>query len=160
VISWHSTSTVHAGADDAFDVIGTNVLDNHPKWEKEVQSIRVVTPGPVHVGTRAVMVRKEMGRVRESEYEVTEFVPGASIAFRHPQDALDFTLRFEVAPITSETCTLTVEVTAQPKGGLRVAEPLMRLGFPRRSRRITDAMIGLIEDAARTREKSTDLRRH
>jgi hypothetical protein len=145
MIRWHRTSTVQAPAADAFDVIGTNVTVNHPKWEREVQSIRKLTPGPVGVGTRAVMVRKEMGRVHESEYEVTEFVPGRSIAFTHPQDALAFTLRFELTPVTDETCELTVDVAAQPKGALRLMTPLLRLGFPSRSRRITDAMIGVIE---------------
>lgn len=145
MIRWSRTTTVHASADDAFDVIGTNVTVNHPRWEKEVLSIRTLTPGPIAVGTRAVMVRKEMGRVRESEYEVTEFVPGRRIAFVHPQDALDFRLRFDLMPIDDATCDLTVDVTAQPRGALRLLEPIMRLGFPKRSRRITDAMVDVIE---------------
>ena len=157
MIRWHRTSTVRASADDTFDVIGTNVTVNHPRWEAEVQSIRKLTPGPIGVGTRAIMVRKEMGRIHESEYEVTEFVPGRSIAFVHPQDAVDFTLRFELAATSEQTCELTVDVSAQPKGALRLAEPLMRLGFPKRSRRITDAMVGVIEATTGT---SASLRSH
>jgi hypothetical protein len=145
MIRWHRTSTVNASAEAAFDVIGTNVMTNHPKWEKEVQAIRPITTGPVGVGTRAVMVRREMGRTRESEYEVTEFVPGRSIAFAHPQDALGFTLRFELDPVDATACRLTVDVAAHPRGALRLMEPVMRLAFPARSRRITDAMIGVIE---------------
>ena len=145
MIRWQGARSVRASAHEAFDVIGTNVIANHPRWEKEVLSIRQLTPGPIRTGTRAVMVRKEMGRVRESEYEVTEFVPGKSIAFTHPQDALDFMLRFELRPIDDATCDLTVDVSAQPKGALRLMEPLMRLGFGRRSRRITQAMVAVIE---------------
>lgn len=152
MINWHRTSTVQASADEAFDVIGTNLTVNHPRWEKEVKSVRALTPGPVRVGSRAVMVRKEMGRLRESEYEVTEFVAGRRIAFRHPQDALDFALRFELAPIDRASCELMVDVTAQPKGALRLITPLMRLGFPRRSARITDTMIAVIEETARRRD--------
>jgi Polyketide cyclase / dehydrase and lipid transport len=149
MIRWHQTNRVPVSADDAFDVIGTNVTVNHPKWESEVQSVRKLTPGPVGAGTRAVVVRKEMGRVRESEYEVTEFVPGHSIAFRHPQSALDFALRFELTPISSTACEITVDVVAQPRGALRIAEPLMCLALPRRSRRIADAMIAVIEKTPR-----------
>ncbi|MGN6474863.1 MAG: SRPBCC family protein [Mycobacteriales bacterium] len=148
MIKWQGSFTVHASADAAFDVIGTNVTLNHPKWENEVQSIRQITPGPVGVGTRAVMVRKEMGRLHESEYEVTEFVPGRSIAFVHPQDALGFTLRFALSPLTGDTCQLTVEVAAEPKGALRLMQPMMRLAFPSRSRRITEAMVAVIETTA------------
>jgi hypothetical protein len=150
MISWKRTTSVHASARVAFDVIGTNVAVNHPKWEKEVESIRLLTPGPIGAGTRAVMVRKEMGRIRESQYEVSEFVPGRCIAFDHPQDALDFKLRFEVVATGPTECELTVEVAADPKGTLRLMQPIMRLAFPRRSRRITDAMIAVIETTART----------
>ncbi|HVW82318.1 MAG TPA: hypothetical protein VHB69_15405 [Mycobacteriales bacterium] len=56
VIKWRGKSVVHASAAAAFDVIGTNIVANHPKWEKEVQSVRKLTPGPIGPGTRAVMV--------------------------------------------------------------------------------------------------------
>lgn len=151
MITWQRSSTVQASAEEAFDVIGTNVATNHPKWEKEVQSIRLLTPGPIGAGSRAVMVRKEMGRVRETEYEVTEFEAGRHIAFTHPQEALDFHLRFDVAPAGGDRCDVSVSVSAQPKGALRLIEPLMRLGFPRRCRRITDSMIRVIEATAADR---------
>jgi hypothetical protein len=156
MIRWTRTSCVRASADDAFDVIGTNVHLNHPKWEKEVLSIRKLTPGPVQAGTRAVMVRKEMGRVSESAYEVSEFVPGRLIAFAHPQDALDFGLRFELAPTGDSSCDLTVAVSAQPKGAMRLMEPLMRLAFPSRSRRITDSMIAVIESMAGSGQRADE----
>lgn len=159
MIRWRRTSTVRASVGEAFDVIGTNVTSNHPRWEKEVQSIRTLTPGPIGVGTKAVMVRKEMGRVHESEYEVTEFVPGRSIAFRHPQDSIDFALRFELTPIDDAACELTVEVAARPKGVLRLLEPVMRFGFPRRSRRITDAMVAVIETTAHEADRGSQRRR-
>ena len=154
MITWRRTSKVEASADEAFDVIGTNVHVNHQRWEREVQAVHKLTPGPVAAGTRAVMVRKEMGQVRESEYVVSEFVSGRSIAFTHPQDAVAFWLRFELTPVDDQSCELTAEVSAQPKGALRLMEPLMRLGFPRRSRRITDAMVTVIESDARAERAS------
>jgi ketosteroid isomerase-like protein len=148
MIRWHRTSTIHASADEAFDVIGTHVIENHPRWEEEVLTVRKLTADPVGLGTRAVVVRKEMGRVRESEYEVAEFVPGKVIAFVHPNDSLGFTLRFELTPVGAAECELAVDVAADPRGVLRIAMPMLRLGLPRRSRRITDAMIAVIEGAA------------
>ncbi|HEU5003250.1 MAG TPA: SRPBCC family protein [Actinomycetota bacterium] len=148
MITWRRTAPVQASAEDTFDVIGTNVAANQPKWEKEVQEVRLLTAGPIGVGSRAVMVRREMGRTRESEYEVTEFQPGASIAFRHPHDALGFALRFRVAPVATDRCELTVDVSAEPKGALRLMAPMLRLGFPKRCQRITDSMIQLVEASA------------
>jgi hypothetical protein len=148
MIKWCQTSTVRAPATLAFDVVGTNVAVNHPKWEREVREVRLLTPGSIGVGTRAVMVRKDMGRLREVDYEVVEFEPGRRIAFSHPDDLMDFALSYEVDPLSGHTCRLTIDVTAAPKGPVRIIEPLMRVAFARRSQRITAALINLIEEQA------------
>lgn len=148
MITWSGTRKVHASATHTFDVIGTHGRENHPRWEKEVVEIRPVTPGPVGLGTRAIMVRKEMGRVRAVEYEVTEFEAGRRIAFNHPDENMNFALSFTVTPVTSDECELRVDVRAQPKGPLRAMEPLMKLAFPKRSGRITDAMVAVVEELA------------
>jgi len=41
-----------------FDVIGTHCYENHPRWEPEVVEIRPMSPGPIGLGSRAVMVRE------------------------------------------------------------------------------------------------------
>lgn len=148
MITWSGTRRVHASAAHTFDVIATHGRENHPRWEKEVVEIRPVTPGPVGLGTRAIMVRKEMGRVRAVEYEVTEFDAGRRIAFHHPDANMDFALSFTVSPATASECDLRVDVRAQPNGALRAIEPLMRLAFPKRSARITDAMVAVVEELA------------
>ena len=140
------TRTVNRSAEDAFDVIGTNMYENHPKWEKEVVEVRPLTPGPVGVGSRIVMVREDFGRRSEVEYEITEFEPGRRVAAEHPDDAtMDFAIRFDIEPIDADACTLRVRVEAQPKGWTRVIEPVMRIAMPRTGNRITDTLVELIE---------------
>ncbi len=141
------TEPVKRSAEDAFDVIGTHMYENHPRWEREVVEIRPLTPGPVGVGSRAVMVRQEFGRRSEEEYEITEFEPGRRIAASHPDDAaMDFHITFELEPIDADSCTVRVEVRAQPKGWARMFEPVMRVAMPRRGRRITRDLVAVIED--------------
>lgn len=148
MIVYQSTRRVNRSAEDTFDVIGTHVYDNHPKWEAEVLEIRPMTPGPVGVGSRAVMVRREFGRRKEVEYEVTEFEPGRRITFHHPDAALDFNISFNITPIDSGSCTVQVDVRAQPQGWTRILEPIMRRVMPKQGDRITSAMAEVIESAS------------
>ena len=151
MITYTTVRHVSRSAEDAFDVIGTHMYENHPKWEREVTAIRPITPGPVGVGSRAVMVRREYGRTSESESEITEFEPGRRIAAFHPDAAMDFNISFEITPIDSDSCTVQVDVKAQLKGWMRLFEPMMRLVMPKRGDSIMSSMAEVIEKApART----------
>ena len=142
---------VDRSAEDTFDVIGTHLYENHPKWEREVVEIRRLTPDPVGVGSRAVMVRRDFGRTSESEYVITEFDPGRRIAAHHPDDSMDFDISFEVTPIDAGSCTVTIDVQAQALGWTKVFEPIMRLAMPKRSERIAKSMARIVETSpART----------
>jgi hypothetical protein len=146
----NAEATVHVGVPAAttFDVIGTHAYDNHPRWEPEVLAIRPLQDGPIRVGSRAVMVRKGFPRPREVEYSVTELVPGRRIAFDHPDSAMDFRLSFDVLPDGPDASTVHVRVAAEPHGPLRLMAPLMRRGFPGRTRRITEQMARVVEAVA------------
>lgn len=133
-----------------FDVIGTHVYENHPRWEAEVLEIRPLTPGPVRLGSRAVMVREERGRRSEAPYEVTAFEPGREIAFRHLDGPMGFTLRFTLAPAGDSATDLTVDVDMAPRGVLRLISPLIALQLPGRTDRITRQMVALVEGRAAT----------
>lgn len=151
MIVYQSIRQVNRSAEVTFDVIGTHVYDNHPRWESEVLEIQRITPDPVGVGSRAVMVRRDFGRRTEVEYEVTEFEPGRRIAFHHPAAALDFNISFDVGPIDSGSCTVQVDVRAQPQGWTRILEPVMRRAMPKQGDRIASAMAEVIEsESART----------
>ncbi len=145
MITYTVTQHVNRSAEDTFDVIGTHLYENHPKWEREVVEIKRITPDPVGVGSRAVMVRREYGRTSESEYEITEFEKDRRIAAHHPDASMDFNISFEIAPIDNGSCTVTVEVRAQLLGWMRILEPMMRLAMPKRGDRIAQSMVEVIE---------------
>jgi hypothetical protein len=145
VSTYQATYQVDKTPAEVFDFIGTHCYVNHPKWENEVVEIRPLTPGPIGLGSRAIMVREEFGRRSETEYEVTRFEPGRRIAFRHPQDSMLFELGFDLQAARATGTDLTVNVRMEPKGILRLISPLVAFQLPRRSDRITRRMIDLIE---------------
>jgi uncharacterized protein YndB with AHSA1/START domain len=129
---------------EVFDVIGTHNYENHPRWEAEVLEIRPLQAGPIQLGSRAVMVRKDWGKVHETTYEVTDFQPDRRIAIRHLDGPLDFQLAFELAPASGGT-ELTVRVNAKPRGAMRLLGPVFGVVQRRVSNRLTDQMVGAIE---------------
>lgn len=145
MISYTTVKPINRSAADTFDVVGTNVYENQTRWEPEVVEVRPITPGPVSVGSRSVMVRRDYGRTTENENLVTEFEPDRRIAFHHPDPGLDFKISFEITPVSPESCTLEVEVQAQPQGWARIFEPILRLAMPKRGERIVQALVEVVE---------------
>ncbi|MGI9584038.1 MAG: SRPBCC family protein [Acidimicrobiia bacterium] len=142
------TRHVNRSAQDTFSVIGTGLYEYHPEWEREVVEIRPITSDPVGVGSRAVMVRRDFGRTTETEYEVTEFEQDRRIAAHHNDDpSMDFRISFQITPIDSGSCSVQVDVAAQPLGWTKLAEPIMRLAMPRRGERLANSMVTVIESA-------------
>jgi hypothetical protein len=156
MISYTKTRHVDRSAETAFDIIATHVFENHPKWEAEVLEVRRLDQGAVGVGSRAVMVRSEGGRISESEYAITEFVPNSRVAFDHPGSAMGFSLTSTIVPVTATSCDITTRVTMQPRGWVRLLTPLLRLGTPRRGDRLTAAQARVIEDSPMSTAKATD----
>jgi hypothetical protein len=147
MITYVKTRRVNRSAEAAFDVIGTHVFENHPRWEAEVVAIRRLDDGPAGVGSRAVMVRSDHGRTSETAYSITEFDPPRRIAFDHPGSPLGFALSTTITPVSSTSCDVTTRVTMQPRGWVRLLEPVLRLGSARRGDRLTSEQARVIEQS-------------
>jgi polyketide cyclase/dehydrase/lipid transport protein len=143
--SWQHTYRVDRTPDQVFDVVGTNLFANHPRWEPEVEELRPLTDGPIRVGSRALMVRRDMGRRSEIVYLVTEFEPSRHVAVTHPDGPMAFDLRFDLAPAGQGATDFTVSVRMGGRGFARLLNPLIALQLPRRSDRLTRATVRVIE---------------
>ena len=139
------TYRVARSADQVFDVIGTHIYENHPRWEHEVVAIRPLTDGPVRIGSRAVMVRQEYGRRTEGTYEITAYELGRLVAARHLDGPMDFEISFGLVPVDDAATDLTVTVSMALRGRLRPLSPLLGLQLPGRSDRISRSMVALVE---------------
>ncbi len=145
MIRFNAVRRVPRPADEVFNVVATRAFENHSKWEDEVVEVRRVTPEPMGVGSRAVMVREEYGKRREVEYEVTEYEPNRRIAFRHLVSNYTFELSNDVRELTSTSSEFEVTVLMGVKGMARLLEPLMRLGMSKRGARIMADMARVAE---------------
>jgi hypothetical protein len=133
---------------DVFDFMGTRYYENHARWEREVVEVRPLTDGPISLGSRAVMVRQDLGRRRELVYEVTEFAPPHRIAFRHLDSGMRFEIAFALREVDDAATDLAVSVRMEPRGVLRLAAPFLAASLPRTSERITRSLVDLLDAEA------------
>ena len=55
---------------------------NYPRWSPEVKELRLMSNGPVRVGTVARQVRVDQGRRTESTFKITHMEPGSRLTFQ------------------------------------------------------------------------------
>jgi len=58
-------------------------LERQPEWMHDLKWVRLVTPGPIRVGTRAEGLVRILGIGVDDPIEVTEFLPPHDYAIRH-----------------------------------------------------------------------------
>jgi hypothetical protein len=147
MIRYSKVVTIRKPVAEVFDFVATHNYENHPRWEAEVLEIRPLTEGPIGVGSRVVMVRKDFGRVMETTHECTEFLLDRRVAFRTIDGPMDFEIAFSFEPAPAGT-RLRVDVGAQPRGAMRLLSPVFRLRMPRVGARLSNRLREVVEGDA------------
>jgi hypothetical protein len=144
--SWEHTYRIDRTAEQVFDVVGTHLFENHPRWEPEVLELRPLTDGPIGIGSRALMVRREMGRTSGIAYVIVAFEPGRRVAVTHPDGPIAFDLEFDLARAGASATDFTVRVRMGGRGLARALNPLIALQLAGRSDRISRSAVRVIEE--------------
>ena len=99
-------------------------LSNLSKFQSEVVQSRVITPGPVAVGTRFEEVVK-LGPWRvPTRCMVTEYDEGETMAFEASSKPVRYSARFTVEA-AADGSRVTIQGTARLQGLWRLLEPLL-----------------------------------
>jgi carbon monoxide dehydrogenase subunit G len=69
---------------------------NYPRWSPEVRDLKIVSPGPIRVGTRARQVRVDQGRRTESTFRITRMDAPRQLTFEG--GAPEFVVDYRIAP--------------------------------------------------------------
>ncbi len=71
--------SINRTAAEVFAFVGDQT--NAPRWQRGLDSVRMIGGGPIGVGTRHEFVRTMMGRRMSGETEYTPFEPDRYVAF-------------------------------------------------------------------------------
>jgi uncharacterized membrane protein len=109
--------------EDVFSFVAN--FENHPKWEKNFQNVKLLSPAPTGVGTTYECEMKLPGQSVTSKFEITEFEPNRKISFEgeaagpaKPKGSF----LFETVPGGTK---LTLCPRPEFRGFFRLLEPIM-----------------------------------
>ncbi len=90
-------------------------IEHGPTHVSGIKKLEMMTPGPVHIGTRWLETREVMGRLDTAEMEITAFQRDCMYTITHHKAGvrIDTTFRFE--PSGGGT-KVTVEFSLDPGG--------------------------------------------
>ncbi|HEY5628976.1 MAG TPA: hypothetical protein VIR16_05650 [Candidatus Limnocylindrales bacterium] len=134
--------------------IERHAWSNEPSWEPEVLHVEPLAAGPIRLGARVRMTRRDFGSAHDTTYEVTRLDPPRGLAVRHVDGPLDFALDFTLAGVGSRETDVTVTVDIAPRGAMRLLTPVFALSARGRNRRIANQMVAAIEAATAAAQPS------
>jgi len=113
---------IECSRDEVFAAL-TN-FDRIPDWNSSVVEVRWESESPLAVGSTLVYVGKFLGRVFESDAQVTEFVPGSK--FSSKSISGPFYLEVENILESRDGGTrITSNFRGESRGFFKLAEPVM-----------------------------------
>jgi len=104
-----------------------------PKWLARCTGIEVLTPGPVHVGTKLRYSYKDGGRSGTMDGQIVERMPGQKLVYDYEDKMMRAGIQFTTEPAGSGTrLTHTIDLT--PRSLLtKLASPLIRKQLPKQT---------------------------
>lgn len=103
---------------------------NAPQWQSGLLEVRRTTDGPLGVGTRHAAVREFMGRRMELTNEYVEYEPNKKITFNGDSGQMYFEVSYRTESAADGT-RISCQMQMQPRGLLRLAQPLIAAGLRR-----------------------------
>jgi hypothetical protein len=104
---------------------------NELQWRSDLRDVRVLTDGPLRVGSQIQTEVAFLGR-QYPVYEVTAFEPPRrEVLVGRSGPLRGSVITYLVEPIDVSRCRFTLRFEVRPAGLLRLAEPIMGAPFKR-----------------------------
>jgi carbon monoxide dehydrogenase subunit G len=119
VIEAHAQIEIDAPIEQVFDYVAD--ARNETAWLPGAQTVEKTSNGPIELGTRFDGTYARAGRV---SLEIVDFKRPNRVTFRARSRIVDFDDLIELSEADGAT-RLTARMSAQPRGLMRLATPLM-----------------------------------
>ncbi len=105
------STTLDHSADAVFAFLAD--IGNLPRWQSGVVRAEQTSPGPVGVGTTAVVERRLMGQDVRADLTVARFEPGRAIVLETDASGIHVEATIEVEPMDAEHCRVTFRMAME-----------------------------------------------
>jgi len=140
VIRIELTIAIERSPEDVFELLTD--IGRLPEWQ--TSAIEAHSDGPLEQGSRVIEKRRLLGREVDSELEVVAYEPPTRLPLRSLGGPVNFTVDHELAAKDGGT-KLTFVAEAQPRGALRLAEPVLARTAEQQFRQDFDRLKELLE---------------
>jgi hypothetical protein len=145
VVKAEASITIARDIDTVYAFVASDFERNYPRWSPEVKQLRLLSKGPLAVGSLARQVRVDQGRRTESTFKIVQMQPGRRLSFQGTDVAYYVDYRFDKTAKPGETrLTFTFELRRMELM-MRPFEKLIRLTVQDGARRTVRNLKRLIE---------------
>jgi hypothetical protein len=109
VVTAQASIEIERSPDAVYTFIAEEFERNYPRWSPEVRQLRMISKGPMRVGTIARQVRVDQGRRTESTFKITHMEPAQRLTFEGT--TFPFLVDYRFAAVSAHTrLTFTFEL--------------------------------------------------
>jgi hypothetical protein len=111
VVRAHASIDIQRAPTSVYRFVAEDFERNYPRWSPEVKQLRLLSSGPMRVGTLARQVRVDQGRRTESTFKIVQMQPGERLSFQGTDVAYYVDYRFAKTDKPDQTrLTFTFEL--------------------------------------------------
>jgi uncharacterized membrane protein len=119
---------------------------NDASWIGALTEVKVLTSGPVGVGTRVERVARFLGKRIEYVNEIKEFIPARRLAMQSVKAPFPMTVTYEFEPAPGGGTLMRIATGGDASGFYRLAGPLLNRQVERGVARDLERLKAILED--------------
>lgn len=96
-----------------------------PEWCGNIASVQMTSKGSLGVGTTLVIAEKFMGRVLNSDVQITTWEPGRVLSYKTTSGTVPHQY-FQTLEAMCDGTRVTIRVDAEPEGFLKLAQGMVK----------------------------------
>jgi carbon monoxide dehydrogenase subunit G len=111
-------------ADEVFAFLSN--LENLPRWQSGVLRAELTSPGPIGVGSKAVVERRFFGQRIAADLEVTVYEPPRRMVLETETSGVSVQASVEIEPLEPNGCRVTFGMAMETSGFfMQAVEPIV-----------------------------------
>lgn len=122
-----------------FNIVCERIFETQPEWEDGIEAITPITAGPMGVGSRAVMQRRDLLLWRhKTDYRCVGFEQNRLIVMHNDSPGTHVESRLSITQVGESGTLLRFQVHPQLSGWTRALEPLAKIVLRARRKTLFD----------------------
>ncbi len=130
---------------EIFRFVGTDYVENHPRWAPRVVELRLDSPGVMAAGARGQEVRRQGGKNATFAFKVTDFQINKRIAIQGEGGPGRFSASYALTPVSDGQTRLDIEFSLWMRGLFGLIQPFMVGVFRKEVMRVGRSIKEMVE---------------